>query len=339
MAIRTIAQLKGWFRKGLFPTESQFGDLIDSFRHRKEKIPMSDVEGLDTQLNGSYSQAEGEALEKSLSKTERELGLLRENIKNEKGAAGGIAPLDDAGKLSENYLPDLANRVCIPVRICHKGFAETEFQNGVPAYQVTIFEDAAKTLYNVFSPEDVAEGTRTIVNVDLEYFRQLQNNKKEYHHIFDGIVAFHKLLDASGEFHAAESDPFVVLAPDGKLYTAYVLIYGANAELETLEEIIVRYTLLDQYWMPVVEQTETTATIQPEVLNRWGEVASLTIDFAPARDGTAAEYCIEFISGETPTTLSLPASVKFPDEPTIEANMRYQISVVNDLGLIAGVEL
>lgn len=91
--------------------------------------------------------------------------------------------------------------------------------------------------------------------------------------------------------------------------------------------------------MTIMERTETTATILPEVLNRWGEVVSLTIDFAPARDGTAAEYCIEFTSGATPTTLSLPASVKFPDEPTIEANMRYQISVVNDLGLIAGVEL
>lgn len=89
--------------------------------------------------------------------------------------------------------------------------------------------------------------------------------------------------------------------------------------------------------LPIVEQTETTATINPDVLNKWGEVASLTIDFAAAKDGYVGEYCIEFVSGATPTTLSLPSEVVFPDEPTIEANMRYQISVVNNFGLIAGV--
>ena len=95
--------------------------------------------------------------------------------------------------------------------------------------------------------------------------------------------------------------------------------------------------LMKSYGMPVVTQTGTEVTIQPDVLNKWGEVASLSVDFAEGTEGYAHEYCIEFISGETATTLSLPASVKFPDEPTIEANMRYQISVVNNIALIAGV--
>lgn len=93
------------------------------------------------------------------------------------------------------------------------------------------------------------------------------------------------------------------------------------------------------YGMPVVAQTATEVTIQPDVLNKWGEVAELTVDFAEGTDGYAHEYCLEFESGATATTLSLPGSVKFPDEPTIEANMRYQISVVNNVGLIAGVEV
>lgn len=89
--------------------------------------------------------------------------------------------------------------------------------------------------------------------------------------------------------------------------------------------------------MPIVQQTEAVVSIQPDVLNVWGEMASLTIDFAAGSEGYAHEYCMEFISGATATTLSLPESVKFPDEPTIEPNMRYQISVVNNIGLIAGV--
>lgn len=93
------------------------------------------------------------------------------------------------------------------------------------------------------------------------------------------------------------------------------------------------------YGMTVVQQTQSAVTIQPDVFNKWGEVALLTVDFAQGADGYAHEYCMEFISGATATTLSLPESVKFPSEPTIEANMRYQISVVNNIGLIAGVEI
>lgn len=89
--------------------------------------------------------------------------------------------------------------------------------------------------------------------------------------------------------------------------------------------------------MPIVAQTEATATIQPDVLNVWGEMTALTIDFAEGEAGYAHEYCMEFISGETATTLSLPAAVKFADEPLIEANRRYQISVLNNIALITGV--
>lgn len=89
--------------------------------------------------------------------------------------------------------------------------------------------------------------------------------------------------------------------------------------------------------MPVVSHTESTVTIEPDVLNRWGEVAELNIDFALKDDGFAHEYCVEFVSGATATKLSLPASVKFPVDPDIRPYMRYQLSVVNDIALIAGV--
>ena len=44
----------------------------------------------------------------------------------------------------------------------------------------------------------------------------------------------------------------------------------------------------------------------------------------------------EFVSGATKTTLSLPSTVKGDLE--VEANMRYQVSIVNNIGLIVGVE-
>lgn len=90
--------------------------------------------------------------------------------------------------------------------------------------------------------------------------------------------------------------------------------------------------------MPIVEQTDDMAVIQPNVLNVWGEMESITIELDdPDTTAYAAEFCIEFVSGATATTLSLPSTVQFPEEPTIEANTRYQISIVNNIALIAGV--
>jgi len=51
MAIQTISQLKAWFKKGLFPTESQFSDWMDSYWHKSEKMTLTSVDGLADTLN------------------------------------------------------------------------------------------------------------------------------------------------------------------------------------------------------------------------------------------------------------------------------------------------
>ena len=66
MAIRTIAQLKAWFRKGLYPTESQFADWLDSYRHKQETIAMSEVTGLTSALNKKYNNSEAETLSRTV---------------------------------------------------------------------------------------------------------------------------------------------------------------------------------------------------------------------------------------------------------------------------------
>ena len=54
MALRSITQLKTWFRKGAYPLASQFADWMDSYWHKEEKIPIDSVEQLAEQLNGKY---------------------------------------------------------------------------------------------------------------------------------------------------------------------------------------------------------------------------------------------------------------------------------------------
>ncbi|QGK72798.1 hypothetical protein [Flavobacterium sp. SLB02] len=50
MALQTLNTIKQWFKTGLKPTQTQFWDTWDSFRHKFEKVPVKDVEGIDELL-------------------------------------------------------------------------------------------------------------------------------------------------------------------------------------------------------------------------------------------------------------------------------------------------
>lgn len=92
---------------------------------------------------------------------------------------------------------------------------------------------------------------------------------------------------------------------------------------------------------PLVEVHDSSVTslaITPNVLHQWDVMDSLKITLNNPSDSTIInEYMFEFKSGDTATSLSLPSSVKFPNEYTIEANKTYQVSIVNNIGLIIGV--
>lgn len=65
MTKRSRGVLKGWFRRGCYPTESQFGDLIDSFVHLGEdRIPMLAVAGLTNAINSKLNKTEVEELKR-----------------------------------------------------------------------------------------------------------------------------------------------------------------------------------------------------------------------------------------------------------------------------------
>ena len=89
----------------------------------------------------------------------------------------------------------------------------------------------------------------------------------------------------------------------------------------------------------IVEHTTEETTIDaltPNVLHKWGTMTSLTISAlaTPSDETVVNEYMIEFTSGSTATVLSLPSSIVWAETPNIEANATYQISVINNLGII-----
>lgn len=84
--------------------------------------------------------------------------------------------------------------------------------------------------------------------------------------------------------------------------------------------------------------SDTAFTIEPNKFYVWGSVSSLDITLGTPSDSSVYnEYLFQFTSGSTATTLSLPSSVKWQSEPKVEANKTYQVSIVDNIGLIVGV--
>lgn len=91
----------------------------------------------------------------------------------------------------------------------------------------------------------------------------------------------------------------------------------------------------------VVQQTTSSAAISPNVLNQWGEIASLTITFTDGAAGELNEYMIQFTCpSNVGTTLTLPNTIKWANDDALdpEAGYTYQVSVVNNLAVYAGWE-
>lgn len=116
---------------------------------------------------------------------------------------------------------------------------------------------------------------------------------------------------------------------DGKTPVKGVDYFTDADKQKLIEEIDVNAEI------PIVNQTLNIVEIQPNCLNVWGEVASLTITLATPSDTTIVnEYMIQFTSGATATTLILPDTIQWMSEPIIIANATYQISIINNLAII-----
>lgn len=78
---------------------------------------------------------------------------------------------------------------------------------------------------------------------------------------------------------------------------------------------------------------DTTFTLTPNVFHVWDVVSALTLTLGEEESGYANEFLFQFTSGSTPTTLTLPANLKWANDnvPTIAENKTYQISILRGL--------
>lgn len=92
-----------------------------------------------------------------------------------------------------------------------------------------------------------------------------------------------------------------------------------------------------------MQSTDTTVTLQPGILYVFPEMATLTVTLAaPTNTNISNEYHFFFDSGATPTVFSLAAadgSTIYSDAYSIDANMRYEVSVLDNVAYIKGVSM
>lgn len=78
--------------------------------------------------------------------------------------------------------------------------------------------------------------------------------------------------------------------------------------------------------------------LTPNTFHVWGEMSSLMLDFSEGDSSVVNEYVFQFTSGATATTLTLLDDIQWVNgSPSFEANKTYQISIVNNIGLIVSV--
>lgn len=81
---------------------------------------------------------------------------------------------------------------------------------------------------------------------------------------------------------------------------------------------------------------DTTVTLEPNKLYVFPEMASLTVTLGtPSDTNVANEYHFFFISGATATTLTLNDVLS--DAYSIEPNMKYEVSILENVAYIKGV--
>lgn len=82
MVITAINTLKQWFQTGMIPRQDQFWAIFDSFRHKSDKVPASDIEGIDNLL---FNKADKEAFIAHLSNQAAHSDLFNAKVDKETG--------------------------------------------------------------------------------------------------------------------------------------------------------------------------------------------------------------------------------------------------------------
>lgn len=158
----------------------------------------------------------------------------------------------------------------------------------------------------------------------------------------DGVI-LHVLFSFGNK---ASSPMLSVNGTSGNIYDART---GTNAVPGDIGAQTHQFAYYSGVWVllnPVTEAlvkrveksaSDTSAVLSPNVLYVFPEMESLTIYLGQANPSAAAEYHFFFTSGQTPTNLTMNGVLS--DAVAIEANKKYEVSILESVACIKGVPL
>lgn len=118
--------------------------------------------------------------------------------------------------------------------------------------------------------------------------------------------------------------------------------FANKSEIPSIENLATKEELSElesSLGVKVEQVSESSKELQPNIYYIFGEVAELTITLATEESNILSEYMFQFTSGSTATILSLPETIKWIGDNTIESNKTYQVSIINNLAVLGGSEL
>lgn len=263
MAIQALNTIKNWFRKGLKPSQNQFWDTWDSFRHKFEKVPMEDIENLESVLD---TKAEKTDLEDHKNDQNAHLDLfdLKEN-KNEKGTPGGYVPLNEFSKIAHQYLniiDNLTSGGTTSLLSAEQGMLLQKQLNVINLLLKSDNPDMDTIQKIVDTIEEIQLSLDTILVNDLtaggttkaltaEMGKILQNNKedKSQKGIAGGYAPLNEVTKIASEYLLLIDDLItggsesILTAEQGKVLQNQIndintLLQSDNVDLDTIQEIV-----------------------------------------------------------------------------------------------------
>ena len=127
----------------------------------------------------------------------------------------------------------------------------------------------------------------------------------------------------------------VYIGNDGKLRSGF----GINSATDS-ESIVATENYVETAIEPKADKvpevnhgtSDTTFTLTPNIMHIWGEVETLNLSLSTDSNSVLDEYMFTFTCPSTAATnLTLPASIKWIQQPELQAGKTYQVSIVNGL--------
>ncbi len=197
MALQALETIKSWFKTGLKPTQTQFWDTWDSFRHKNEKIPVAEINGIDELLQ---NKTENEVFENHLTDPNAHAESFDEKL--DKGGFMGTAKnIDDRLSAIEN-----------PERVLKFGTI------ALAGLDVTIAANAFAWVLNKISYLNPDTYSKTIIAAATGMYRNdiVVGNEAGTYEIIKG---------SEGATGAAAIEPSV---PAGTIKLGFISVFGAS---------------------------------------------------------------------------------------------------------------